>query len=47
MNSGGMGLGLYLVKSIVERHGGTVGLTTEEGKGSTFSFILPAARTLT
>ena len=46
MNSGGMGLGLYLVKSIVERHGGTVGLTTEEGKGSTFSFTLPASRTI-
>ncbi len=46
MNSGGMGLGLYLVKNIVERHSGTVSLTTEEGKGSTFSFTLPVARTV-
>lgn len=41
MNSGGMGLGLYLVKSIVERYGGTVGFETEEGIGATFTFTLP------
>ncbi|MDP2594083.1 MAG: HAMP domain-containing sensor histidine kinase [bacterium] len=44
MNSGGMGLGLYLVKNIVERHGGTVGFKSAEGNGSTFHFALPATR---
>ncbi|MCR4322708.1 MAG: ATP-binding protein [Candidatus Azambacteria bacterium] len=37
----GSGLGLYLVKNIVMRHGGNVSVETEEGKGSVFSFTLP------
>ena len=37
----GSGLGLFLVKNIVARHGGNVSVETEEGKGSTFSFTLP------
>ncbi len=44
MNESGMGLGLYLVKSIVERHGGTVTFDSVEGKGSTFRFTLPDVR---
>lgn len=44
MNSGGMGLGLYLVKSIIERSGGAVSFTSEEGKGSSFTFTLPCKR---
>ena len=43
MNAGGMGLGLYLVKNIVERHGGTVSFESVEGKGSSFRFTLPPA----
>ena len=37
---GGTGAGLAIVKTIVERHGGTVRVDSEVGKGSTFSFTL-------
>ena len=37
----GMGLGLYLVKKIVEAHGGTVGVDDRPGGGAVFWFELP------
>lgn len=37
----GSGLGLSIVKAIVERHEGSVACKSEESKGSTFSFTLP------
>lgn len=37
----GMGLGLYISAGIIERHGGTVAVESDEGKGSSFSFTLP------
>jgi PAS domain S-box-containing protein len=38
---GGTGLGLSINKSIVEAHGGAVGVTSQPGKGCTFWFTLP------
>jgi len=40
-NIPGTGLGLSLVKAVIEAHGGTVSVESEEGKGSTFKVELP------
>ena len=41
--AGGSGIGLAVVKQLVEAHGGGVWAESQPGKGTTFGFTLPAA----
>jgi signal transduction histidine kinase len=43
---GGMGLGLYISKEIIDRHGGRIWATSEIGKGTTFFVRLPRHSTI-
>ncbi len=40
----GMGMGLTIVRSIIENHGGTITAENAPDRGALFSFVLPAAR---
>lgn len=40
----GVGLGLYIVRSLVEEHGGHIWVQSKSGEGTTFSFTLPLSQ---
>jgi signal transduction histidine kinase len=42
-NFGGLGLGLYIARQIVEAHGGSIRLESSPGQGTTFTVDLPRA----
>jgi len=41
IETGGSGLGLFIVKSIVDKHGGKISVESEENEGTTFSLKVP------
>jgi len=41
LQTDGSGLGLFIVKNIILRHGGQIWVDSEEGKGTTFTVVIP------
>ena len=44
MQTEGSGLGLFIVKNIIEQHGGSIGFTSREGQGTEFTIKLPVIK---
>jgi len=44
MQTEGSGLGLFIVKNIIEKHGGKIICNSEEGKGTEFIFDIPVEK---
>ena len=42
----GFGIGLFVAREIIHRHGGSIDVKSRKGKGSEFSFTLPAGKRL-
>jgi len=43
-DSDGMGLGLSIAKTLVEAHGGSIGVVSQPGQGTVFTILLPASQ---
>ena len=46
-NAGGLGLGLGIVETFIEAHGGKVTVESKQGLGSTFQFTFPGKTNVT
>ncbi|OGF62325.1 hypothetical protein A2926_04430 [Candidatus Giovannonibacteria bacterium RIFCSPLOWO2_01_FULL_44_40] len=46
METEGTGLGLFIVRNIIKRHGGDIYFTSKEGDGSNFTFTIPIKKEL-
>ncbi len=44
LEAGGLGIGLHIVRSFIEAHGGRVWIDSIEGEGATFTFLIPTNR---
>lgn len=47
MSPDGTGLGLFIVRNVVRKHGGQIDVRSEEGKGATFTFTIPLKKGMT